>query len=84
MNASGFWHLAWKDYRAVRAFWVAMIVLVLLAQALILAVAYPPRAGPHTTLWRHALAPGETRSYVPGRMPSVLPMSVSDTAPRNK
>ena len=41
MNASPFWPLVWKEYRAGRAFWLAMAVMGLVAQAGV-AVAGPP------------------------------------------
>lgn len=28
MNANAFWHLTWKEYRANRAFWLALVLLV--------------------------------------------------------
>ena len=33
MNASPFWPLVWKEYRAGRAFWLAMVTIALLSQA---------------------------------------------------
>jgi ABC-type transport system involved in multi-copper enzyme maturation permease subunit len=36
MNASVFWRLAWKEYRLLRSFWIAMAVFAVLAQAYVL------------------------------------------------
>jgi len=35
MNATMFWRILWKEYRAQRAFWISMIVLTPLVQALL-------------------------------------------------
>lgn len=34
MNANAFWHLTWKEYRANRAFWLALLVLVVAIESL--------------------------------------------------
>lgn len=38
MNATPYLHLLWKEYRAIRAFWLSLVVLVLGAQWLTMAV----------------------------------------------
>ena len=35
MNLTPYWHLVWKEYRAVRGFWLSMIGLVVLLEALV-------------------------------------------------
>jgi ABC-type transport system involved in multi-copper enzyme maturation permease subunit len=45
MNPTAFLHLAWKEYRAVRAFWLSVVVLVVLLQLLSLALAANPTEG---------------------------------------
>ncbi len=42
MNLTAYLHLVWKEYRAVRAFWLSMVVLVVLLEWLISAVYYSP------------------------------------------
>ncbi|MGA2257351.1 MAG: hypothetical protein ABSG53_22060, partial [Thermoguttaceae bacterium] len=37
MNATIFWRILWKEYRAQRAFWISMVVLTVLAELLLLA-----------------------------------------------
>jgi ABC-type transport system involved in multi-copper enzyme maturation permease subunit len=36
MNASIFWRVLWKEYRAQRTFWISMVVLTLLVELLLL------------------------------------------------
>ena len=38
MNATPYLHLLWKEYRAIRAFWLSLVVLVMGAQWLTMAV----------------------------------------------
>lgn len=45
MNAVPILHLAWKEYRAVRAFWLSLVVLVLAAQAITLLWSTNPATG---------------------------------------
>ncbi|MEX0979040.1 MAG: hypothetical protein WDZ48_09325, partial [Pirellulales bacterium] len=42
MNAAPFRHLVWKEYRAVRAFWLSLVVLVIGIQALVLWLSKDP------------------------------------------
>lgn len=44
MNATAFWHLAWKEYRACRGFWLALVALVALADALLTTQVQPKGA----------------------------------------
>src|SRR6476646_9634213 len=45
MTATAFWHLAWKEYRAVRAFWLSMLALIVVLGGLVLATAANPVSG---------------------------------------
>ena len=42
MNGGPLLHLTWKEYRAVRGFWISIVVLVALADALIVALSRQP------------------------------------------
>ena len=37
MNATIFWRIFWKEYRAQRAFWISMAVLTLVVEVLLVA-----------------------------------------------
>jgi ABC-type transport system involved in cytochrome c biogenesis permease component len=41
MNSAAVLHLAWKEYRAIRAFWLSIVALVVLAEATLLALSGP-------------------------------------------
>ncbi len=41
MNHSPFWPLVWKEYRAGRAFWLAMAAIGLAAQATAVVLTHP-------------------------------------------
>ena len=43
MNASPFWPLVWKEYRAGRAFWLAMMAIALMTQGKRLVAGKPRR-----------------------------------------
>ena len=44
MNARPYWHLAWKEYRAIRAFWLALVGMVALAEWLAITINHSPSA----------------------------------------
>lgn len=58
MNRSIFWRLVWKEYRVQRAFWLAMIVIVVLLELLIVGLSEGDRGGQGlvTTIFGLALA----------------------------
>jgi ABC-type transport system involved in multi-copper enzyme maturation permease subunit len=44
MNARPYWHLAWKEYRAIRAFWLALVAMIALAEWLAVTINHSPSA----------------------------------------
>ncbi len=53
MNHSPFWPLVWKEYRSGRAFWLAMAVMGLAAQA---GVAWLAHQGHERNWWLYSIA----------------------------
>ncbi len=53
MNFTPYWHLAWKEYRAVRLFWLAIIGLTVVGYFVVTSLAIEP---PVRTAWIFNLA----------------------------
>ena len=53
MNFTPYWHLAWKEYRAVRLFWMAIIGLTVVGYFVVTSLAIEP---PVRTAWIFNLA----------------------------
>jgi hypothetical protein len=53
MNSAAVLHLAWKEYRAIRGFWLSIVVLVVLGQATAMALSEP---GSSRVNWLYYLA----------------------------
>jgi hypothetical protein len=55
MNATAFWRLAWKEYRAIRLFWISLVVLVIVMQWLTVWLSRNEHANPVNLIFEYAL-----------------------------
>src|SRR5262249_43948014 len=58
MNSRALVHLAWKDYRAIRSFWVALVLFTIVMQWLTWTLAEPGASVVESMWWWALMIPG--------------------------